>query len=155
MRNELTLSDDDAQIAIAAIRDQLRAEGKAAVIAVADAQGELLAFLRTDGAKRAPIQIAMNKAFTAARERRPSFEIGRDARHPERGFDIAYYGDARYVGWGGGVPVVHAGQVTGAVAVSGLPEDEDMRLAAIGVAAINRALGNSGLSQEAQPSKQS
>ena len=140
MRNEPTLSDTDAQTAIAAIQNQLRAEGKAAVIAVADAHGELLALLRLDGAKRAPIQIAMNKAFTAARERRPTFEIGREARHPERGFDIAYYGDSRYVGWGGGVPVVHAGQVIGAVAVSGLHEQEDMRLAALGVAAICDAL---------------
>jgi glc operon protein GlcG len=136
MRNEPTLSDMDAQTAVSAIRDRLRAEGKSAVIAVADAHGELLALLRLDGAARAPIQIAMNKAFTAARERKPTFEIGRDARHPERGFDIAYYGDARYVGWGGGVPVVHAGHVVGAVAVSGLPEEEDMRFAAVGVAAI-------------------
>ena len=155
MRNEPTLSDNDAQIAIAAIRDLLKAEGKAAVIAVADAQGELLAFLRTDGAKRAPIQIAMNKAFTAAREQRPTVEIGRKVRHPERGFDIAYYGDPRYVGWGGGVPVIHAGQVIGAVAVSGLPEEDDMRLAAHGVAAINNALLDSGLSPGAQPSKHS
>jgi glc operon protein GlcG len=155
MRNEPTLSDADAQIAIAAIRDQLRAEGKAAVIAVADAQGELLAFLRTDGAARAPIQIAMNKAFTAARERRPSFEIGREVRHPEQGFDIAYYGDSRYVGWGGGVPVVHAGQVVGAVGVSGLHEQDDMRLATLGVAAINKSFGNSALSPGAQPSKHS
>jgi glc operon protein GlcG len=137
MRNETTLSDADAQAAISAIRDQLKAEGKAAVIAVADAQGELLALLRLDGAPRAPIQIAMNKAFTAARERRSTVEIGRDARHPERGFDIAYYGDPRYVGWGGGVPVVYEGAVVGAVAVSGLPEEDDMRLAALGVAAIN------------------
>ena len=136
MRNETTLSDADAQTAIAVIRDQLKTEGKAAVIAVADAQGELLALLRLDGAARAPIQIAMNTAFTAARERRPTVEIGRDARHPQHGFDIAYYGDSRYVGWGGGVPVVHAGEVVGAVAVSGLPEEDDMRLAALGVDAI-------------------
>jgi glc operon protein GlcG len=140
MRNEPTLTDSDAQTAVAAIQNQLRAEGKAAVIAVADAHGELLALLRLDGAPRAPIQIAMNKAFTAARERRPTFEIGRDARHPERGFDIGYYGDSRYVGWGGGVPVVYAGQVIGAVAVSGLHEQEDMRLAALGVTAIYDAL---------------
>jgi glc operon protein GlcG len=141
MRSETTLSDSDAQAAISAVRDQLRAEGKAAVIAVADAHGELLALLRLDGAARAPIQIAMNKAFTAARERKPTVEIGRDARHPERGFDIAYYGDSRYVGWGGGVPVVHSGQVVGAVAVSGLHEEDDMRLAALGVAAIRDGLG--------------
>ena len=144
MRNEPTLTDSDAQTAVAAIQNQLRAEGKAAVIAVADAHGELLALLRLDGAPRAPIQIAMNKAFTAARERRPTFEIGRDARHPERGFDILYYGDSRYVGWGGGVPVVYAGQVIGAVAVSGLHEQEDMRLAALGVTAICDALSDDG-----------
>jgi glc operon protein GlcG len=141
VRNEPTLGDEDAQAAVAAIRDRLRSEGKAAVIAVADAQGELLALLRLDGASRAAIQIATNKAFTAARERKPTIDIGRDARDAHRGFDIAYYGDLRYVGWGGGMPVVHRGQVVGAVAVSGLPEHEDMRLASIGVAAIHDALG--------------
>jgi glc operon protein GlcG len=136
MHSELTLSDSDAQAAIAVIRDQLRAEKKGAVIAVADAQGEPIALLRVDGALRAPIQIAMNKAFTAARERRPTADIGRDSRHPETGFDMRYYGDPRYVGWGGGLPVVIDGQVVGAVAVSGLPEADDVRLAALGVAAI-------------------
>ncbi len=136
MRTESTLTDSDAELAITTIRDRLRAEGKAAVVAVADAQGEPIALLRLDGAPRASIQIALNKGFTAARERRATFEIGRDARHPERGFDMAYYGDPRYVGWGGGVPVVVDGQVVGAVAVSGLPEEEDMRLAAMGVEAI-------------------
>jgi glc operon protein GlcG len=143
MRTELTLSDSDAEVAITAIRDRLRADGKAAVTAVADAQGELIALLRLDGALRAPIQIAMNKAFTAAREKRPTFEIGRDVRNPDSGFDIAYYGDHRYVGWGGGVPVVVDGQVVGAVAVSGVPEADDMRYAALGVKAI--------LSAQAQP----
>ncbi len=140
MRSEPTLGDAEAQTAVAAIRDQLKVEGKAAVIAVADARGELLALLRVDGAKCAPIQIAINKAFTAARERRPTFEIGRNVRHPERGFDISYYGDARYVGWGGGVPVLQAGEVVGAVGVSGLPEEDDMRLAALGVEAIQKSL---------------
>jgi len=134
------LGHRDATRAIATLESELARRGQTAVIAVADAHGELLALLRLDGAPRAPIQIAMNKAFTAARERRPTFDIGRDARHPERGFDIVYYGDPRYVGWGGGVPVVYAGQVIGAVAASGLHEQEDMRLAALGVAAICDAL---------------
>jgi glc operon protein GlcG len=144
MRNELTLSDTDADLAIAAIRARLKADGRAAVIAVADAQGEAIALLRLDGALRAPIQIAMNKAFTAARERRPTFDIGRDARHPDRGFDMGYYGDTRYVGWGGGVPVIIDGQVVGAVAVSGLPEEEDARLAQLGVDAIVAASRRAG-----------
>jgi glc operon protein GlcG len=141
MRNEPTLTDVEAQAAINAVRDQLRSENSAAVVAVADSAGELVALLRLAGAKRAPIQIAINKAYTAARERRATIDIGRDARSPERGFDIAYYGDPRYVGWGGGVPVVYDGAVVGAVGVSGMHEQEDMRLAAVGVAAILESLG--------------
>ena len=36
----------------------------------------------------------------------------------------------------GGLPVLADGVVVGAVAVSGLPEDEDERIARIGLAAI-------------------
>jgi glc operon protein GlcG len=95
--------------------------------------------MRMDGAPLSSIVIAANKAWTAAREKKPSFEIGRAVRHADTGFDIAYYGDQRYIGWGGGVPVVIGGTVVGAVAVSGAPEAVDVELAALGVAAIAQA----------------
>ncbi len=41
---------------------------------------------------------------------------------------MAYYGDPRYLDWGGGLPVIGNGQVVGAVAVSGLPKAVDMEL---------------------------
>jgi len=106
---------------------------KAAVIAVADSHGELIAFARMDGAPISSIRIAANKAWTAARERKPTQDIGDRVRHPERGHDIAYYGDPRFVGWGGGIPVWKDGQVVGAVAVSGLSSSEDIVLATLGV----------------------
>jgi glc operon protein GlcG len=99
------------------------------VIAVADPYGELIAFARMDGAPVSSIRIAANKAYTAARERKSSEEIGQRVRHPEKGFDIAYFGDERFVGWGGGVPIWRNGQVVGAIALSGLPQAEDIRLA--------------------------
>ena len=136
MKNHASLGAGDAQLAIQVIGSELARRGKSAVIAVADDHGELVGLLRVDGAPLPSIIIATNKAWTAARERRPTREIGQSARDPESGFDMAYYGDPRYVGWGGGVPVVVDGAVVGAVAVSGLPEHEDMELAAIGVAAI-------------------
>ena len=136
MRTLQTLGHAEAQAAIAAITAILDQDGRAAVIAVADASGELIALLRRDGAALASIQIATNKAFTAARERKPSKTIGQEVRDPVTGFDIAYYGDRRYLGWGGGLPVLVDGQVVGAVAVSGLPEAEDMVLAEAGVKAI-------------------
>jgi glc operon protein GlcG len=126
----------EAQKALQAIQAELIARGKAAVIVAADSHGELIALLRMDGAPLQSITIAMNKAYTAARAQKPTRDIGQKVRDAENGFDIAYYGDPRFVGWGGGVPVRVNGQVVGSVAVSGLPETEDMQVAALGVEAI-------------------
>jgi len=136
MRQVTTLGHAEAQRAIQAIQAELQTSGKAAVIAVADAHGELIGLLRLDGAPLPSIVIAANKAWTAARERKPTRELGQAARDPINGFDMAYYGDSRYLGWGGGMPVIIDGAVAGSVAVSGLPEQEDMDLASVGVAAI-------------------
>lgn len=135
MKTVATLCDRDAMRAVEAIRAELTRRGKRAVIAVVDAHGETIALLRQHGAALSSVAIATNKAFTAARLRRPTAEVGRRSRHPEDGFDISYYGDSRYVGFGGGLPVVIDGAVVGAVAVSGLSSAEDEELAALGIAA--------------------
>jgi glc operon protein GlcG len=132
-----TLEYADARRAIDAILAEVSRRGKAAVIVVADAHGELIAFARMDGAPLSSIAIASNKAWTAAREGKPTADIGRKVRDPEKGHDIAYYGDPRFVGWGGGIPVRKDGKVVGSVAVSGLPEAEDIQVATLGVAAIS------------------
>ena len=136
MYQHTSLGHADAQRATQVIVDELRRRGKAAVISVVDAHGELISLLRLDGAPLPSILIASNKAWTAARERKPTRDLGQAARDPQTGFDLAYFGDARYIGWGGGLPVVVDGAVVGAVAVSGLPEQEDMQLAQLGVNAI-------------------
>jgi len=130
------LTYEDARRALDAISRELTRRALAAVVTIADDHGELIALMRMDGAPLSSIVIAANKAWTAARERRPSVDIGRAVRHPETGFDIAYFGDQRYIGWGGGMPIVIGGTVVGAVAVSGVPEAVDMEMAALGVAAI-------------------
>jgi len=128
------LSHADAMKIIGAIQARLEDERKGAAIAVTDAQGELLAFLRTDGCKLPSIMIAINKAFTAAREQKESFEVGESSRR--QGYPMTNFGDIRYTAWGGGVPILHQGQVVGAVGVSGLPEAEDMELARMGAKVI-------------------
>lgn len=135
MRQLTTLSHADALEIVAAIRAELERQNKGAAIAVVDNHGELLAFLRTDGCPLPSITIAINKAFTAARERSESKTLGQRSR--EEGFPLTNFGDPRYVGWGGGVPILHNGQVVGAVGVSGLPEDEDVVLAQLGVKTIS------------------
>jgi glc operon protein GlcG len=141
MYSIISLGHIEAQRILQAIQDELDRREKAAVVAVADAHGELIVLLRMDGAPLASIQIAANKAWTAARERMPTRELGQLARHPQHGFDMAYYGDSRYIGWGGGVPVFFDGAVVGAIAVSGLSEEEDEQLALQGLAVIPGADG--------------
>lgn len=136
MQHQSSLGHVEAQRAIETIKTELLRRGKAAVIAVADAHGELIGLLRLDGAPLPSILIATNKAWTAARERKPTRELGQSARDPQTGFDLAYFGDPRYIGWGGGIPVVLDGAVVGAVAVSGLPEQEDMDIVQLGIEAI-------------------
>ena len=135
MRTFTTLDLRDARRALAAMREALLRDGLAAVILVADAHGDPLVLERSDGAPASSVTIARNKAFTAASEGVPSRAVGDRVRSPER-LDIGYYGDPRICGWAGGVPVRHDGRVVGAVAVSGLPEDDDERIALLGAAAI-------------------
>jgi glc operon protein GlcG len=94
MHQQHTLSHRDAMRVVEAIRAELEQQGKGAAIAVADAHGELIAFLRTDGCKLPSIQIAINKAFTAAREQKPSRAIGDSSRDHQ--WPMSNFGDLRY-----------------------------------------------------------
>ena len=50
---------------------------------------------------------------------------------------ITNFGDLRYTGWGGGVPLYIGDEVVGAIGISGLPEAVDMQLAADAAAALS------------------
>lgn len=132
------LGEAEARLAIDACVAELKRRGKAGVVAVGDSHGELIALWRTDGCALPPIVIAQNKVYTAARVRGKSGDLGRSAQ--EDGSDVHYHGDARYVGWDGGLPVIHNGECLGAVAVSGLTGVEDVEIAALGVTAILSSL---------------
>jgi glc operon protein GlcG len=129
MVREVGLSE--ARMVIDIVADELMARDAGAAVAVVDPHGELVAFLRSDGCPLASIDNAINKAFTAAREGVPSQTIGERSR--EEGFPLTNFGDRRYIGWGGGFPIVVDGEVIGAVGVSGLPEEVDMELAKRGI----------------------
>src|SRR3984885_13682967 len=133
MRNVPVIDYAEAKKIIDLIVNKASDMQKSVVVAVSDPHGELIAFARMDGAPVSSIRIAANKAWTAARERKPTKEIGEKVRHPEKGHDIAYYGDPRFVGWGGGIPIWKDGVVAGAVAVSGLSSREDIELATLGL----------------------
>ncbi len=124
-RSEIGL--DEARALVGMVADRLEADETSAAVAVVDAHGELVAFLRTDGCGLPSINIAIHKAFTAARERVESSVLGERSRVEE--FPLTNFGDPRYVGWGGGVPIISDGVVIGGLGVSGLPEADDVELA--------------------------
>jgi glc operon protein GlcG len=101
MNQTYNLSHTDANRIIATIQQELDKNGQGAAVAVTDAHGELIAFLRTDGCKLPSITIAINKAFTAARERRSSSAVGEESRRMP--FPMTNFGDLRYNAWGGGI----------------------------------------------------
>jgi glc operon protein GlcG len=140
MRTTQTIDYSEAKEIIDRIVERALQIKKAAVVAVADSHGELIAFARMDGAPISSIRIAANKAWTAARERKATKDIGEKVRHPEKGHDIAYYGDPKFVGWGGGIPLWSDGQVIGAIGVSGLSSLEDIELATLGAQVLDSSV---------------
>ncbi|WP_295961077.1 heme-binding protein [Rhodoferax sp.] len=96
-------------------------------IAISDSHGELLAFVRMDGASLHSGVVAQNKAYTAARDRQATADLGAWSRSSGR--SMGYWSDPRFTGFGGGLPLRANGEVVGAVGVSALSEDEDVLVA--------------------------
>jgi glc operon protein GlcG len=96
-------------------------------IAVCGPEGELIAFLRMDQANPASSVIAQNKAYTAARDRKTTSQMGKFMNNEQR--PPAFWGDKGITGFGGGVPIIQDGTVIGGIGISGLSEEEDERIA--------------------------
>ena len=133
MQSIQELGEAEAMAAVRAIREELVKRGKVAVIAVGDSHGELLMLLRMDGAPLPSVEVATRKVWTAAREQQETGSLGNGFQ--AKGWQMAN-SDPRFTGWDGGAPVFVGGRVVGAVAVSGLAQEEDIELARVGVASI-------------------
>ena len=107
--------------------------GAAPVVSVVDSGGELVYLHRPDAAQVASVGVTTDKARTAAIYRRPSKDFEDQAAN---GRPSALH-LARAVPLQGGMPLLHDGQVVGAVGVSGASSaPEDQELATIGAAAL-------------------
>lgn len=115
---------------------QLEAIGNQQTVAAAivDAHGDLVAFMKMDGCSPQAALLAQNKAYTSARDRQPSGNLGQWAR--ETGKDLSYWTDPRITGFKGGMPIEINQQVIGAIGISGLSEDEDEQLAVLALESI-------------------
>jgi glc operon protein GlcG len=97
-----------------------------------DPAGDLLAFQRMDGVRPASVDLAIEKARTAARLRRPTEEIEDNINRGRTAFVTAGIAALR-----GGVPIRINGQVVGAVGIASLSMVTDTAIANSAAAALN------------------
>jgi glc operon protein GlcG len=121
------VSSEEALKLVQASLKEVEKTGKHIAVAVCGPEGELLSFHRMDNASPAASTIARNKAYTSACDRKSTKEMGNYMRNDAR--DPAFWGDIHITGFAGGAPIIYEGKVIGGIGISGLPEDEDDRIA--------------------------
>ena len=116
--------------------DEAAAEAEAndweVVIAIVDAAGDLLLLRRMDGAQVGSVDVAIDKASTAARFRRETKALA-DAI---AGGAMPLLSIDGIISLEGGIPILHEGVVIGGIGVSGVQSFEDAQIARAGLAVL-------------------
>ena len=107
-------------------------------VAVVDRGGSLMAFLRMPGAYLHSIDIAIDKAYTAASFGFPTKAWMGAIGHDE-GMKLGFSARPRLVVFGGGLPITVDGDWIGGIGVSGASESEDEECARAGLVALGLA----------------
>jgi len=130
-----TLSAAGAQTALAAAEQTAAANRLKVSIAIVDNAGNLVAFLRTDGACVTSIEAAIRKARTAVHLGAPT-KVFEDLLHGGMTSLLAF----EFISPSqGGVPIILDGAVIGGVGSSGGSGDDDEKVANAAVAAFIEA----------------
>ena len=134
MANHLTL--EAAERIVAAAKKKAAEINTKMDIAVVDAGGNLKAFARMDGAWLGSIDIAQRKARTARWFDMDTGEIGKLSQPGGPLFGIEH-SNGELITFPGGVPLKNpAGEVLGAIGVSGSTVENDHTVAMAGAAAL-------------------
>jgi uncharacterized protein GlcG (DUF336 family) len=121
----------------AAVR-HAQAKGWRINVGVVDRGGNLMAFLRMPGAFLHSIDIAIDKAYTAASFGFPTKQW-MDAIGHDEGMKLGFSAQPRLIVFGGGLPIQVGEDWIGGIGVSGASEAEDEECARAGLAAIGLA----------------
>ena len=105
-------------------------------IAIVDTGGNLLAFVRMDGAKLLSQLSATQKAITAISSRGPTGGVAADVE-----LKLALATGGQLTNLKGGVPIEINGQIVGAIGVGSGTGDQDVEVAKAGIAALQEKLG--------------
>ena len=129
------VSTSAAHAAVAAAVEHASVLGVAINVAVVDGSGTLMAFLRMNGAFLHSIDIAIDKAYTAASFGFPTSKWGGVIGDDEL-LRIGLNQRKRLVLFGGGLPLVDEGQRIGGIGVSGGSAEQDEACARAGLKAL-------------------
>lgn len=108
-------------------------------IAIVDANGDLVSFVRLDGAWDKAVTSCQGKARAALLFGMPSKQL-QDAlaagKPVQAKLTAPASGAAELTLWQGGLPIIRDGKVIGAIGVGGSPSPEDEKIAQAGIDAI-------------------
>ena len=135
--NNLTL--EDAKRMLSAAEAKAASFGIAYNIAVVDAGGHLIAFVRQDGALIGSIDLAIDKAVTARIFDKTTSYLASLAQPGKALFGIQESNAGKVVIFGGGIPVMLDGSIIGAVGTSAGTVEQDVAVAEAAIAALGRA----------------
>jgi uncharacterized protein GlcG (DUF336 family) len=126
------ISMEEAQKISDAAEDRARQDNWNVVIAVLDAGGHLITLRRMDGTQVGSVEVAMKKAETAVKFKRPT-KVFEEA---VKGGNVHIMTLPNVTAVEGGLPITHNGQVIGSIGVSGVTSAQDGIIAASGVEAF-------------------
>jgi uncharacterized protein GlcG (DUF336 family) len=128
----------EARAAVEAVlAEALKAPAAPITVAVADDYGRLVYLARMDGCPPVVVELAINKAYTAAVALMDTFAFAE--RDKAWGRELATYGEPRFTYLQGGLVITTEDEprtLVGGIGVSGRMPDEDERLARIGLDAM-------------------
>jgi uncharacterized protein GlcG (DUF336 family) len=134
------LTLNDARIALEGAEAKAREIAVDMDIAVVDDGGHLIAFVRMDNARVTSIDVAINKAFTAACARRATHEYAAVAGPGGPAFGIHASNQGRFMIVGGGLPIFIKGVIAGGVGCSSGTAEQDREVAQAGIDRLLAAL---------------
>src|SRR5215813_5627643 len=136
-RTYVSLTLEDAKGMLSAAEAKAASIGIPYCVAVVDAGGHLVAFLRQDGALIGSVDLAIDKAATARIFDKKTSDLATLAQSGEPLFGIQESNAGKVVIFGGGVPIALNGAIVGAVGASAGTVEQDSAVAEAAITALS------------------
>lgn len=130
---------DDAKLVLEAAERYAEENRLAVIIAVVDSAAQLVALHRLNHAQFGSTAVAISKAETAVRFKRPT-KAFEDALS-QGGIGLRLLAIPGVTAVDGGLPLLREGKIVGAIGVAGMLPQQDAAVASAGASVLNGTLG--------------